>query len=80
MTGLGRLVMIAAGWLPAMGISPALELLCHRMGIREAPTLQQEITPLTSPARNAVQKGQEGWIMGGFILHHHSGSRCQATG
>ena len=59
--------------------SPPHKLLRQGMGIRKAPTVQQEVTPLATPVRNAVQEGQEGWIMGGFILHHHSGLECQAT-
>lgn len=57
---------------------PPHELLSQGMGVGKAPTLQQKVTPLVTPARNAVQEGQEGWIMGGFILHHHTGLRCQA--
>ena len=52
-------------------LSPTHELLRQGMGIGKAPTVQQEVAPLAAPAVNAVQEGHEGWIMGGFILHHH---------
>ena len=79
-TDLGRLVRITGGRVLTMVVSPAQKLLRQGMGVRKAPTLQQEITPLTPPAGNAVQECQEDRIMGGFILHYHSGPRCQATG
>ena len=62
-----------------MVLSPAHKLLRQGMGVGKAPALQQQITPPAAPAGNAVQEGQESWIMGGFILHDHSGLRCQPT-